>query len=86
MAFLLVLLYVAYLRLYVDENNASLIEAGFIRRIPSTCMLMKIMRRLNRSYNDARILSKIEAEKMKRKLLKIRAGLMNEVFTNEKLD
>jgi len=35
--------------LYVYENNASLIEAGFIRGIPSTCTLMKITRCLNRS-------------------------------------
>ena len=29
---------------YVDEKNVSLIEAGFIREITSTFMLMKITR------------------------------------------
>jgi len=36
------------------KNNASLIEAGFTRGIPSTCLLM---RWLHRNRNDERILS-----------------------------
>jgi len=45
-----------YVCLEVDENKASLIEAGFIRRISSTCMLMKIVRCLNRRWINERIL------------------------------
>src|SRR6218665_3988667 len=46
---------------YVVENNASLMEAGFLRGIPSTCMLMKIMCRLYRGWNDERIRALLEA-------------------------
>jgi len=45
---------------YVDENNASLVEnnGGWLyTRDPSTCTLMKIMRYLSRSWHDERILA-----------------------------
>ena len=51
--------------MFVEKNNASLIEDGLIREIPSTCMLMKIMCYLNRSRTDERSLYLIEAVLMK---------------------
>lgn len=42
------------------QNNASFIKAGFKRGIPSTGILMKIRRYINRNWNDERILDQIE--------------------------